>query len=57
MLPSSGSEAPNMVDPLDRVIFSHWAPYKRTTCEDLRLRMRKELCYIEISKLRLYRES
>ena len=45
------------MDPLDRVIFNYWAPYKRSACEDMRLRMRKELCYIEVSKLHLYRES
>jgi len=26
VLPLSGKEAPNLVDPLDRAILSHWLP-------------------------------
>jgi len=28
LLPSSGKEAPNLVDPLDWAILSQWAPQK-----------------------------
>ena len=38
VLPSSGKEAPNLVDSLDRAILSHWVPQKHSICLDVRLR-------------------
>jgi len=39
VLPPSGKEAPNLVDPLDRAIFSHWIPQKHSAYLDVRLRI------------------
>jgi len=32
LLPSSGKEAPNLVDSLDQAILSNWIPQKYFTC-------------------------
>jgi hypothetical protein len=32
VLPSSGKEAPNLVDPLDQAMLSHWASQEHTFC-------------------------
>jgi hypothetical protein len=36
--PSSGKEAPNLVDPLDRAVLSQLIPQKHSACLDVRLR-------------------
>jgi hypothetical protein len=35
LLPSLDTEAPNLVDPLDRAILSHWAPQKQSTEKEI----------------------
>ena len=35
LLPSSGKEAPNLVDPLDRAIVSHWVQHQHSACSDM----------------------
>jgi hypothetical protein len=37
LLPSSGNEAPSLVDPLDRAIVSRWVQQQRSVCSDMRL--------------------
>ena len=32
VLPSSGEEAPNLVDPLDQTVLGYWVPQKHSTC-------------------------
>jgi hypothetical protein len=43
MFPSSGNEAPYLIDSLDRAILSQWPPQKHSTCSDMRLRTHQTL--------------
>jgi hypothetical protein len=38
LLLSSGTDATNMVNPLDQAILSHWTPHKHSACLDNSLR-------------------
>jgi hypothetical protein len=35
LLPSSGKETLNLVDPLDRAIVSHWVQHQHSACSDM----------------------